>query len=290
LIPKQESENKQNIENYDKLLHSARLNFKNELTKLAELHKSEKSCLEKELAGVKDEFLKKMQDSVGNTISTNVNKSDASVLKARWKFNLKIDKLEKTHRQEMRRLRISKDTELDLTKKEFARLSKEERNLEQSSTSEINALKKTVDSLYKELKREKNIISNSPSPRRECSYDATASKYRYSKATSPKSNFSCISFPASPPQAALKSPTAANQIQKLLREMESVRTTLEWEKDNLKEALFRERLPVKETSLLQSVVSSLTQAIIEKDEIIESLKASNIALGQQLLLEEHKCP
>jgi len=289
-IPKQESENKRNKENYDNLLYSARLNFKNELTKLVEKHTSEKSSLQKQLARLKDEFVKKMQHSVGNTMSTNVNQSDASVLKARWKFNLKIDKQEKDNRQEMRRLRISKDTELDMTKKELARLSTEVRNLEQSSTSEVNALKKTIDSLGKELKRERNKISNSPSVRREYSSDVAASEHRYSKTTSPTSVSSCFYIPAAAPQAALKLTTGINQIKKLRREMETVRTTLEWEKNNLKEALLRERLPVKETSVLQSVASSLTLAIIEKDEIIERLKASNIALRQQLLLEEHKCP
>lgn len=70
--------------------------------------------------------------------------------------------------------------------------------------------------------------------------------------------------------------------------METLRTTLEWEINNLKEALLR--LPVKESSALQSVVSSLTQSVIEKNEIIESLKASKIALKQKILLEEQKCP
>lgn len=83
LIPKQEKENQRNIENYDNLLQSARLNFQNELTKLAEVHKSENSNLEKKLAGLNDEFVKKIQDSVGSTVSKNVNQDDASVLKAR---------------------------------------------------------------------------------------------------------------------------------------------------------------------------------------------------------------
>jgi len=69
----------------------------------------------------------------------------------------------------------------------------------------------------------------------------------------------------------------------LRKQIESIRTTLEWEKNNLREALFKERSSVKNTSALQSVVSSLTQAVIENDEIIESLKASNVLIGKQLL-------
>jgi len=185
----------------------------------------------------------------------------------------------------MRRLRISKDTELDMTKKELARLSTEVRNLEESSTSEMNALRKKIDSLRKELKRERNI-SNSPSVRRDYSCDAVTSEYRYSKKTSPKS----VGLNIPPQTVAAESPTAASQIKELHRQMETVRTTLEWEKSNLKEALLRERLPVKETSALQSVVSSLTQSVIEKNEIIERLKVSKIALEQKLLLQEQKCP
>lgn len=189
----------------------------------------------------------------------------------------------------MRRLKICKDTELDMTKRELARLSTEVCNLEESSTSETNALKKKIDSLRKELKRERNI-SNSPNVRHGYSSDVIISEYRYSNTTSPKSVNSCWHVPKTPPQTNAKSPTAASLIQKLHREMETVRTTLEWEKNNLRQALLRERLPVKETSALQSVVNSLTQSVIEKNEIIESLKASKIALEQTLLLEEQKCP
>jgi len=182
----------------------------------------------------------------------------------------------------MVRLRVSKDIELDMTRQELKRLSTEVLILEQSSTSEINSLKKTIDSLGKELKKERNIHSNLKSVSRPSSSDITASANRISMSTTPK--LISLSAPLNcSSQPVLKSQTTTKEIQMLRKQMESIRTTHEWDKNNLHEALFRERLSLKETSILQSVVSSLTQAVIEKDEIIESLKASNILIEQQLL-------
>jgi len=287
LIPEQKSENKQNSENYDNLLKNARLNFKNKLIKLADLHTAEQLLLEKELARLQEEFLKQIQDSNCTKDFEKENENDALVMKVRWKFNLKLDDLVKTHRLEMVRLRVSKDIELDMTRKELERLSMEVLSLEQSSTSEINALKKTIDSLGKELKKERNIDSNLKRVSRASSSDISANEHRISMPTTPKSiSLSAPSNCSSKP--VLESQTTTKEIKILKKQMESIRTTHEWDKNNLHEALFRERLSFKETSILQSVVSSLTQSVIEKDEIIESLKASKILIEQQLL-DLHNC-
>lgn len=248
-----ELERRQNIELYEKQLQIAQSDFKRQVAVLEEKHNAEKARFQR-----MDTPEKVEPAWESNTEDSN---NDGLVMRTRSKFEGQISRLENIHKIEMCQLRTFKASELDRKDEEIEAAFKEMQRRDQNSIAERNGLMKTIDSLRKELEKKKNIRWRPPvsSPAR--------GTYQY---TSP---------PRYPAPKSRKTP----EFKELYEQMKNMKTAREWENHNLREVLRRQHSEITDTDRLHQLVSTLTQGILEKEDIIKQLKASQDAMGQQML-------
>merc|ERR1719193_2887617 len=253
-VQKFELEKRQNVELYEKQLQIAHMDFKNQVAALKEKLNSEEATLP--TANTRPE----MQPSEkNNTKDCAVN---VTLIAVKSKLENQISRLENIHECEMSQLRMLKANELDSKDEEIQSALKEMQRRDQNSTAERNGLKKTIDSLRKELDKKNILRSRDTNPARETG------------------NFGQNS---SPPRYPAPKSKNTPEVQKLQKQMINMKTALEWEKHNLSEALRRQRTDLPDASCLHNLVSTLTQGIVEKEDIIKHLKASQDAMGQEMI-------
>jgi len=145
-----EIERRLSAEQYEKQLHIAHSDFKKQVAELTEEHASELKRLEK------DGDMPEIGYSENNGAT-----SDDLVNETRFMFENEMSRLENTHKSEKDKLLLSIEDAFHKNQK-IEKVLLELQMQKQDWTSERNRLRKTIDSLRKELEKSKKMKPSSP--------------------------------------------------------------------------------------------------------------------------------
>jgi len=281
-LGKLKAQSTRNAFEYEKKLQKARSDFERERLEQCDKYSSEKAALESELERSKEQFIQDLERTTKSKPAENMNENDDLITKARTRFQLQLKKMEDTHELAVKALKESKDRELEVVRAEMATVSAKLFSLKQEAAFRSSELKKKISDLRKKLDMEKKLNDT----RKNTCPRSTPQLNKQSET------------PCQPTVSQSSSLTSLHKmplihsietVQSLRQQVLNVQSTLELEKQNLFQALRKERGKDIASSDLKELVNSLTLEMIEKDRIIEKLKNS-IAVGGRKLMKMKRKP
>jgi len=272
-------EKKRNAFEYEKSLQKARSKFEMKMSELHTVHASEKANLETELVKAKERFIADTENERQIKFSQNIDENDGLMSKARTTFQQQIQQMKDAHELAMKVESEAKNRELELMRREIARISTRIGILKRETAYKKGEFKDMISKLRKEWETEKD-----------------RNNYRKTFLSSPVPLLNQLSenrlSSGSPLSSALQSqcqkpdPNMSESVESLKKQVSNTKARLELEKQALVQALRNERLTEIDISSLQEIANSLTHEMLEKDLIIKKLKASLSVIGHELLTKK----